>query len=602
MESYWDCSLCRIEDKGRALRCRTCHGKLRGRDRLLHEIGRMRSARSRGAFLSAMAAGLGQMYQRRWLTGIIFASLIPLAVGLVLVTWTRFTYGHVFLAAAALFVLGVAVLDALLGPTERTAPCQETCPARVPIPDYLQLLLDADYEQGFDLVRTRIPLVGVIGRICPHPCEVRCLRGIDGEPISINGCKRFLADRHRESLREASATGAQRMVRLEGGGVSVGVVGSGPAGIACAYYLSVLGARVTVYEAEAAVGGRLATTIPDYRLPPYILDEELEELRDRGVVFRSGALVGPGGIPVGELLREHRAVFLGVGAQASLDLALPGGDEVVSDFQEVLRAAKRGKSFAIGRRVAVVGGGNAAMDVCRTAFRLGAEEVHLVYRRGREEMPARADEVEEAIREGVQFHFLADPVAFRPGEPGKGGELVVNRMRLGEPDASGRRRPEPVEGDQWALPVDRVIPALGQRVAGSVFDDPALAGLRRGPGGAVWADPRTQQTSLPRIYAGGDAVSGPAAAVHAMAQGRRAALAIFGDHAASEVPRTRLADRRVRKPFAGHRETPEAKIREEMPKLTLRSRKGSFREVEEGYREASACREAGRCLQCHREL
>lgn len=562
----------------------------------------MRRARVRGALLSAVAAGLGQMYQRRWLTGIVFASLIPLAVGLVHATWTRFTYGHVFLVAAALFVLAVAVLDALQGPTERVAPCQETCPARVPIPDYLQLLQDADYEQGFSLVRTRIPLVGVIGRVCPHPCEVHCLRGIDGEPISINGCKRFLADRHRETLREASATGTQRMVRLEGGGMSVGVVGSGPAGIACAYYLSVLGARVTVYEAEAAVGGRLATTIPDYRLPPYILDEELEELRDRGVVFRTGARVGPGGIGVEELLREHRAVFLGVGAQASLGLALPGGDGVVSDFQEVLRAAKLGTAFAIGRRVAVVGGGNAAMDVCRTAFRLGAEEVHLVYRRGREEMPARGDEVEEVIREGVQLHFLSDPVAFRPGDPAAGGELLVNRMRLGEPDASGRRRPEPVEGDQWALPVDRVIPALGQRVAGEIFEDPVLAGLRRDSDGAVWADPRTQQTSLPRVYAGGDAVSGPATAVQAMAQGRRAALAIFGDHAAAEVPRTRLTDRRVRKPFPGHRETPEARIREEMPKLTLRSRKGSFREVEEGYREASACREAGRCLQCHREL
>lgn len=602
MEPYWDCSLCRIEDKGKALRCRTCHGRLRGRDRLLQELCQTGRARTRGALLSAVAAGLGQMYQRRWLTGMVLASLIPLAMGLVWVTWTRLTYGHVFLAGAALFVLGVAVVDALLGPTERVAPCQQTCPARVPIPDYLQLLRDGDYEQGFALVRTRVPLVGVIGRVCPHPCEVRCLRGIDGEPVSINGCKRFLADRHRQTLSQASATGTQRMVRLEGGGISVGVVGSGPAGIACAYYLSVLGARVTVYEAEAAVGGRLATTIPDYRLPPYILDEELEDLRDRGVVFRPGTRVGPGGIGVGELLREHRAVFLGVGAQASLGLTLSGAEGFVSDFQEVLRAAKMGMAFAIGRRVAVVGGGNAAMDVCRTAFRLGAEEVHLVYRRGREEMPARADEVEEAIREGVQFHFLADPVSFRPGDAGTGGELVLNRMRLGEPDASGRRRPEPVEADRWALPVDRVIPALGQRVEGEVFEDPALKGLRRQAGGTVWADPRTQQTSIPRVYAGGDAVSGPATAVLAMAQGRRAALAIFGEHAAAEVPRTRLTDRRLRKPFPGHRETPEARIREEMPKLTLRSRKGSFREVEEGYREASACREAGRCLQCHREL
>ncbi|MBE0616772.1 MAG: hypothetical protein IH608_02435, partial [Proteobacteria bacterium] len=220
MEQYWDCSLCRIEEKGKAPRCRSCYGKLRGRERLLHEVAAARTTRQRGALLSVLAAGLGQMYQRRWLTGVALAGLIPLAFGLVAVTWSGFTYGHVFLVVAALFVLGVAVLDAWLGPKVTVAPCQDTCPARVAIPDYLQLTLDGEHEQGYALVRTRIPLVGAIGRVCPHPCEARCLRGIDGESISVNGCKRFLADKHRETLREASAAGAQRTVRLEGGGLS----------------------------------------------------------------------------------------------------------------------------------------------------------------------------------------------------------------------------------------------------------------------------------------------------------------------------------------------------------------------------------------------
>jgi len=248
-----------------------------------------------------------------------------------------------------------------------------------------------------------------------------------------------------------------------------------------------------------------------------------------------------------------------------------------------------------------VGGGNAAMDVCRTLFRLGSEEVHLLYRRTRDEMPARADEVEEAAREGVQFHFLADPAEVRC-EGGRPTALVVNRMRLGEPDASGRPRPVPVEGEQWVLPVDAVVPALGQTVAGGLLDDPTLADLRRNPDGTVWVAGKTQRTSREGLYAGGDVVSGAATAVQAMAQGRRAALAIFADLALDRVPTLRLTDRRLRQPFRGHRETAQARIREEMPRLTLRARKGNFREVEEGLREAGACREAGRCLQCHREL
>lgn len=215
-------------------------------------------------------------------------------------------------------------------------------------------------------------------------------------------------------------------------------------------------------------------------------------------------------------------------------------------------------------------------------------------------MPARADEVEEAEREGVQFHFLADPAEVR--RKGDALEVRVRTMELGAPDASGRPRPVPVEGKDWTLETDAVIPALGQRVEAPVFSDPALSGLRREPDGRIWVDPETQRTSLERVYAGGDAVSGPATAVAAMAQGRRAALALFADLAPERVPVWRLRDRRVRHPFPGHRETPEERIREEMPKVTLRQRREGFREVELGFNPASARREAGRCLQCHREL
>ncbi len=601
MEQYWDCSLCRVEDKGQAFRCRGCRGKLRGRERLLAEIGAARRSRPLAAWLSGAAPGLGQMFLGRWSTGVLFALLLPMSVGLVASVWKGFTYGHAFIAASGVFVLAVAVADVRWSVRQRRrAPCHRECPAGVAIPDYLQHLAEGAWEDGYALVRTRIPLVGVIGRVCPHPCEARCLRGIDGEPIAINGCKRFLADRRREAAKGERGNTASRVVHLDGGAPRVAVVGSGPAGIACAYYLSVLGATVTVYEADEIPGGRLALTIPDFRLPPYILEGELEDLRQRGVTFVPGTSVGPGGMPMAALLGEHDAVFLGVGAGESVGLKVPGV-EACLDFQDLLRRAKRGVAEGLGRSVAVIGGGNAALDVCRTALRLGAEEVHLVYRRTREEMPARADEVEEAVREGVTFHFLADPAEVRL-EGGRVKELVLHTMRLGEPDASGRPRPVPVPGADWGLPVDAVVPALGQTVGGALFGDPALAGLRREADGRVWTEPRRQRTNLPKVYAGGDAVAGAATAVEAMAQGRRAALTIYGDLCPGQVPLTRLADRRLPKPLPAHRETPQARIREEMPKVSTRGRRSHCREVEEGFREAAAHREAARCLQCQRDL
>ncbi len=601
MERYWDCSLCRIEDKGAAFRCRACRGKLRGRERLLQEICQQSRVRRRASWLSGVAAGLGQIYTRRPATGIGFGLLIPLAVGLVWFTWDGFTYGHGFIAASAGFVLIVAALDAYLGPRRLRPPCQQTCPAGLDIPDYLQLLVDADYAQGYALVRTRIPLVGVIGRVCPHPCEGRCLRGIDGEPIAINGCKRFLADRERRGSRESAPESGGGVVLLGGGEKSVGVVGAGPAGLACAYYLSVLGVAVTVYDAHRVPGGRLATTLPDYRLPPYILEEEIEDLRSRGVVFVTDTPVGPGGRPLQTLLGEHAAVFLAVGAGLSVPLEVPGSEACV-DFQAFLHEAKEGGHPRLGRRVAVVGGGNAAIDVCRTALRSGAEEVHLLYRRTRDEMPARADEVAEARHEGVTFHFLTQPLEAVVSAEGVLTGLKLQGMRLGDPDESGRPRPVAVAGEERFLEVDACVPALGQQVGGELFDDPLLAGLGRRPDGEVIVDPRTQRTNLARVYAGGDAVSGPSMAVEAMAQGRRAALAMYADLGLGALPQMRLADRRLRRRFPGHRETPEARIREEMPTLSLHARAGTAREVEEGFRESAAAREAGRCLQCHREL
>lgn len=602
MEQYWDCVLCSIENKGKASRCSDCKGKLCGRDRLLWEIEQIRRTRKIACRLSSVAAGLGQIYARRWKTGVFLGLLMPLALGLVLDTWSGFTYGHFFLIFSAVFLLLVAAVDARFGPRTREAPCKNACPADIDIPDYLQIILDEEYAQGQALIQCKIPLVGVIGRICPHPCETHCLRGVDGEPISILACKRFLADKKNSIDQEEKSRGGSKMTLLGGGVPSVGIVGSGPAGISCAYYLSILGASVTVYEADSVVGGRLATTIPDYRLPSNILKEEIQVLKDKGVIFCVDTPIGSSsrGKSMEDLLAVHEAVFLAIGAQESIKLKIPGAESFL-DFQQMLRSVKLGDRLDLGKRVAVVGGGNAAMDVCRSALRLGAEEVHLLYRRSRDQMPAREDEVKEAMEEGVKFHFLVDPID-AVFEDGVLKRLVVRKMRLGEPDRSGRPRPIPIQGEDFDLDVDCVVPALGQRVGGGVFDDPALLSLKRDKAGMVWINRKTYETSLSRVYSGGDSVVGPGTAVLAMAHGRAAALNIYADLLKKKKFGPRLVDRRIRKPFISHEEKPQAKIREEMPVISLWAREGNFKEVEEGFREGEARREAGRCLQCHREL
>jgi formate dehydrogenase major subunit len=598
MHRYWDCSLCRIEDKGNARRCRACHGKLQGRERLLHEIATSRRARRLPGALSALCAGLGQIYQGRRSTGLLFGLLIPVSAVFVVSAWQGFGYGHVFLVGAAGFVLLVAAVDAYEGVRERTAPCEPGCPAGIAIPDYLGLCAAGEWQQGYSLVRTRVPLVGVIGRVCPRPCENRCIRGIDGEPIAINACKRFLADRYEEGGGNPQRWWPERSSTESA--LRVAIVGAGPAGLACAYYLRVLGASVSVYDGERVAGGRLSTTIPDYRLPPLLLETELEDLRGCGVDFRLGRAVGPSGLALRELQEEHGAVFLAVGAQSSLTLDIPGA-EAFLDFQHFLREAKFGSGDVVGRKFAVIGGGNAAVDVARTAVRLGAEEAHLLYRRSRSEMPARADEVEEALQEGVRIHFLAETVG-TVFEAGRLSAIRVRQVRLGAIDLTGRPAPEPILGSEWELTAGVVVPALGQTVGGEIFRDPALAGLRRAADGRIWVDPVTQRTSLASVYAGGDVATGPSTVTEAMAQGRRAALAIWSD-CGRERPRklSRLRDRRLREPLLARKETPREKLREKMPKLSLSDR-GGFGEVDRGLPEGAARREAGRCLQCHRDL
>lgn len=582
----------------KAVRCRFCSGKLTGRERLVQEIYADRKLRWRGVALSAVAAGLGQMFMNRWKTGIVLSLLIPLCLGLLYATWEGFSYSHLFLLGAAIFALFIASVDAYVGPTEPRAPCAKACPAGVPIPDYLQLIIDDEFEQGFSFIKTHVPLPGVIGRVCPHPCEVACFRGVDGEPIAINACKRYLADRMRKNGR--APLGPDEVQPKPPEGPKVAIVGAGPSGLSCAYYLAKLGARPTVFDAFHEPGGRLANTIPDFRLPKEIMREEIEAIAAEGVKFESGVKIGPGGKPVADLLKEFDAVYLAVGAPSTIRLSVEGS-ESFSDFQEFLESAKSDDPVKLSGRVGVIGGGNAAIDVCRTALRLGASEVHLLYRRDRHQMPARDDEVEAAMREGVRFNYLVNPIRAVLKDGQLKGVVVVN-MELTALDQSGRPKPVPVKDSERLMDFSTVIPCLGQDVQSELFDDPALAGLKRDSEGRIAVKKHTMRTSVKNVYAGGDMVRGAATAIAAIADGRKAALSIYADLASALVKGTRWENLRIRKPFPGHVETPQEKIREEMRCISIRHRNDNFNEVEQGFYAGQALRESRRCLQCHREL
>lgn len=395
---------------------------------------------------------------------------------------------------------------------DRVAPCNEACPVGIDIEGYMDFLREGRLEDAIDLLLRENPLPAVTGRVCDHPCEVGCNRGRFDEAVSIHAIERVLGDLVAELgavVEPARAPGPRRKER-------VAVVGSGPAGLGCAYFLARLGYRVTVFEAADEAGGMLRLGIPEYRLPRAVLDREIERIRRAGVEIRCGVRVGEE-LPWAAL-DEFDAVFLGTGAHRSQPMGVKGEDlPGVRAGLDFLKEVNAGARPDVGRRVVVVGGGNTAMDCARTALRLGAE-VTVVYRRGRAEMPAILAEVDEAEREGVRFVFLAAPVAFHaPG--GRLGAVECVRMRLGPPDASGRRRPVPTE-ERFTVSADTVLTAIGEVAEPEVLP----RGITR-EDGAVGVDP-LGMTSWPRFFAGGDMAGQPRSVAHALGSGKRAAIGI----------------------------------------------------------------------------
>lgn len=393
---------------------------------------------------------------------------------------------------------------------ERTPPCNDACPAGEDIVAWLGLVADRRFAEAWEVLRQENPFPGVCGRVCPHPCEMQCNRERMGGAIAIHHAERFLAD---WAAAQGLAPTPQKPTRPE----KVAVIGSGPAGLSCAYHLARRGYPVTVYEADPLPGGMLRTGIPAYRLPRDVLDREIAAIQALGVEIRTGRKLGAD--LSWDDLAGYAAVFLAVGQQLSRALGVPGEEAAgVLHGLVFLKRLNLGEKVEIGKRVAVIGGGNTAMDAARAARRLGSD-VTVVYRRSRAEMPAIAEEVDEAEEEGVHFHFLAAPVQVLC-EGGRVRGMRCVRMQLGEPDASGRRRPEPLPGSEFDLEADTIIPALGQEADLSCLP----AGVTQEKG-AIQIE-LCGRTAQERIYAGGDAATGFGTVTAAIGSGKRAALAI----------------------------------------------------------------------------
>ena len=484
------------------------------------------------------------------------------------------------------------------------APCVNACPAGVDVPSYISLVSEGKYAEGLAVHRERNPFALTCGRICPAFCESSCRRGELDQSIAIRQTKRFMADQELTKPWTPEVIDAKKLGK-------VAVVGSGPAGMTAALRLAQWGYDVTVHEALSVAGGMMAVGIPDYRLPRDILNAELDNIKRAGVEVKLNSGLGRD-FSIDDLLdgQDNQAVVLAIGAQISRALRVPGEElSGVMGGTEFLKDVALGNAPDMsGKRVAVVGGGNTAIDAARTAMRLGASDVHLVYRRTREEMPAQDLEIKEAEEEGLKLHFLVNPGSVVGNEKVTGLELI--KQDLGEFDDSARRRPYPIEGSNYVLPVDIVIPAIGQSVD---LDCVEGCGIEFERSSTIQVD-RKLSTQREGVFAAGDAVLGPATVVEAVAQGNEVALAVdrhikakqaamdgngHGDDAALTV-----LDRvpaYVDVPLTWEQEAYAEAVRAEMPVQAASVRRHNWQEVELGF-SADACREeCKRCLRCDLE-
>ena len=465
------------------------------------------------------------------------------------------------------------------------APCTLTCPAGINVQGYVALIAKRKYGEALSVIREKVPFPGVLGRICPAPCEEECNRKLLEEPLAIRVLKRFAADMVKDELPAPE---------IEEKEARVAIIGSGPAGLTCAYYLRREGYQVTVFESLPVVGGMLYVGIPQYRLPKNVVENEVESIKRLGVEIKTNTPFGKE-VGVKDLLAQgYKAVFIAVGAHRSQRLGIPGeGAEGVIHGVDLLRDISLGKQGKTRGKVVIIGGGDVAIDSARSALRLGASEVVILYRRTRVEMPAREEEVEAAEEEGVKIEYLVAPVEILC-ENGKVTGIKCSRMQLGEPDVTGRKRPIPIPGSEFCLEVDMVIPAIGQAPDLSFLGDSGIGISSRG---TILVDPITLETSCKGIFSGGDCQTGPSIAIEAVAAGARAAESIIRYINDQDLKEGRTVERKLPDvafvPFGKARES-----RQSVPTIPVDQRKTSFKEIELGFSEDVAVKEASRCLAC----
>ena len=408
--------------------------------------------------------------------------------------------------------------------TCKTPKCMPKCPINNEMYKYLDLLMDGKIEEAIAVLKATNPMPAILGRICPHPCESECIRGVKNESVSINAIERYLGDMEIKLKKEGKIARPKPPKGVDMGRVAV--IGAGPAGLTAAYDLGKKGYKVTVFEKSPVPGGMLYLGIPEYRLPREIIMDFITDLESLGVEFKYNTPLSNELHPRALLAQGYKAVFIGIGAYEGKKMDIPGEGEYegFEDCIVFLGRVNLGDKRKPGRKVLVIGGGNSAIDAARTALRLGSDEVHIVYRRSRKEMPANPEEIDDAEAEGVKIHDLAAPIKSL-GKDGKVSGMEVIRCELGEPDASGRRKPVPVKGSEYFIEADVIVPAISQQPdASGLPEDHGINIDKRWSSFVV--NEETMQTNLPGVYAAGDAVTGPQTVVQAIAAAHKAAEAI----------------------------------------------------------------------------
>lgn len=471
---------------------------------------------------------------------------------------------------------------------EEQIGCEHACPVNTRAPQYISAIVEGNYDLAFEINRGDNLFPAILGRICVHPCEEKCRRGLlIDQPISICSLKRASAD-HKLHSPPYEKTFQVR-------GKRVAIIGAGPSGLSAANDLARMGYSVTLFESFPVPGGMLNVGIPPYRLPREIVQKAIDEVRQLGVEVLTGTPIGKE-LNLERLRKEFDAVYIAAGAHKAEKLGIPGEDlRGVIHGVTFMRLVNLKEEIRMEPRVAVVGGGNTAMDAARSSFRLGAKEVSILYRRTREEMPVDEKELEEVEEEGIKIHYLTSPIQVLSRDGAKASGLRCIRNRLGEPDKDGRRRPIPIEGSEFDIDIDLLIPAVSQSPDISFL--PEEIGLEISRWDRLAVDSETFETNVPGIFAGGDFVTGPRDVIRVIADGRKAALSIH----------TYLGGKRPDKRPAYFTPVPEMQIepnlekipRQKMDTVSVGERKSFEKEVELGFSKEKAVREAQRCLQCH---